>query len=78
MYKKQNKVRILIPNATSPKNIGDLAMLVSLIDLINKSIDNAYITVHSTDPSLHDKKIADKPVEYKNELCERLSHSLLG
>lgn len=60
MYKKQRKVRILIPNATSPKNIGDLAMLVSLIDLINKSVENAYIIVHSSDPLLHDKKIANK------------------
>lgn len=46
-------MNILIPNATSPKNIGDLAMLTVLIRLIKESAKNARITVHSFDPQLH-------------------------
>jgi len=53
---------ILIPNATSPRNIGDLAMLESLIALIKSSRKNADIRVQSIDPSLFsykDYKISD-------------------
>jgi len=44
---------ILIPNGTSPKNIGDLAMLTILKNLVNKAIPQAKITIHSTEPKLH-------------------------
>ncbi len=48
-------MRVLIPNATSPTNIGDLAMLESLIDLIKANIPNSKITIHSVDPKLYQK-----------------------
>ena len=60
--KNKTSVTILIPNATSPRNIGDLAMLESLIGLIKSSRKNADIRVQSIDPSLFsykDYKISD-------------------
>lgn len=46
-------MNVLIPNATSPKNIGDLAMLTVLVRLIRETTKNARITVHSFDHRLH-------------------------
>ena len=45
-------MNILIPNATSPKNVGDQAMLQVLVDLIKSVHKNAFLTVHSADPNL--------------------------
>lgn len=58
--KKLKYMKILIPNATSPKNIGDQAMLHVLIDLVRSVHKNVFITVHSTDPHLYKKTVADK------------------
>jgi colanic acid/amylovoran biosynthesis protein len=49
----QKPLRILIPNATSPKNHGDQAMLNVLITLIQTTYPQASITVHSVDPQLY-------------------------
>src|SRR3989344_6035046 len=46
-------MKILIPNGTSPKNIGDLAILTSLVDLIKRADPKAHMVLHSTDPQLH-------------------------
>ena len=46
-------MKILIPNATSPKNIGDLAILTGLISLLGK---NNKIKVHSTEPQLYNRE----------------------
>jgi colanic acid/amylovoran biosynthesis protein WcaK/AmsJ len=54
------KINILIPNATAPRNIGDLAMLEVLIDLIKKTYPNPYIVIHSYEPNLHRKDLADE------------------
>lgn len=43
-------MKILIPNATNPENIGDLAILTGLIALIKK---NNKLTIHSTEPHLY-------------------------
>jgi colanic acid/amylovoran biosynthesis protein len=54
MKKSQSKVlKVLIPNATSPKNPGDQAMLSVLIGLIKQVHRKAVITVHTTDPQLY-------------------------
>ena len=58
---KTNALRILIPNATSPRNVGDRAMLDVLIGLIRSVHKNASITVYSTDPILY------KNVSYKTK-----------
>ena len=48
------KIRILIPNATSPRNIGDLAMLTVLVSFLKGSYpESSEIIVHSSDPNLH-------------------------
>ena len=52
---KTKRVNILVPNATSPKNIGDQAMLEVLMKLVKAAFKNASISLHSTDPNLHDK-----------------------
>lgn len=52
---KKQSVKILIPNATSPRNIGDQAMLESLISLITVSFEKSNIRVHSVDSSLYKK-----------------------
>jgi len=52
---KDRTIRILIPNATSPRNLGDQITLSVLIDLIRKNIKNANITIHSNDPHLYKK-----------------------
>jgi colanic acid/amylovoran biosynthesis protein len=44
---------ILIPNGTSPKNIGDHAILLALLDIVQKKYPTADIILHSTDPQLH-------------------------
>ncbi len=48
-------MKILIPNATSPKNIGDLAMLESLISLVKSNRKKADIYVQSVDANLYKK-----------------------
>ena len=57
---KNKKIKILIPNATSPRNIGDLAMLDVLLDLIKKAHKNSEIIIHSTEHKSHNRKIADR------------------
>lgn len=49
-------MKILIPNASSPKNIGDLSMLVVLTKLIKTSIPKSQIVIHSYDHRLHSHK----------------------
>ncbi len=43
-------MKILIPNASSPKNIGDLAILTGLLETIQHKKN---IIIHSADPYLH-------------------------
>ncbi len=43
-------MKILIPNATSPENIGDLAILTGLISVVGK---NNNLKIHSTEHKLH-------------------------
>lgn len=43
-------MNVLIPNATSPKNIGDLAMLLGLVSLFKK---NTGLKIHSTEHKLY-------------------------
>jgi colanic acid/amylovoran biosynthesis protein len=57
---KKSKVKILIPNATSPKNLGDLSMLVVLIKILKTVYKNPEIIVHSMDSHLHSKNIASR------------------
>ncbi len=48
---------ILIPNATSPKNLGDQAILVGLLEIIKKKYPKEKIIVHSSDPEYHPKNL---------------------
>jgi colanic acid/amylovoran biosynthesis protein len=45
--------KILIPNATGPKNIGDQAILQPTLEIINKNFKNAKIKIHTSDPSMY-------------------------
>lgn len=45
--------QVLIPNATSPRNVGDLAMLTELVKLIKESFPRVCLTIHSSEPELH-------------------------
>ena len=56
-------MKILIPNATSPKNTGDQAMLASLLLLIGSNMPNATVRVHSVDPALQKKLLQHTEVE---------------
>jgi colanic acid/amylovoran biosynthesis protein len=47
------KIKILIPNATSPQNVGDAAILQSLLGLLQSSFDDPEIVIHSSEPHLH-------------------------
>lgn len=58
-------LKILIPNATSPLNLGDQVMLKELLKLLKITHKNGEITVHSTDPHLH-----------KNNSQYRVNHTL--
>lgn len=54
-------MNILIPNASSKKNIGDLAALESLISILRKNFgNNAFITVHSYEPEMHRSNLAER------------------
>lgn len=55
IVKRKQFVCILIPNATSPRNLGDLAMLESLVSLVKEHYPNASITIHSVEPRLYGK-----------------------
>lgn len=44
-------MKILIPNASSSKNVGDLAILTSLLHFLNGNFSTADITIHSADPN---------------------------
>ncbi len=46
----------LIPNGTSLKNIGDQAILMSLVGLIRSTDKNGKIVLHSTDADLYDSQ----------------------
>lgn len=64
-------INILIPNATSPKNPGDQAILNVLIDLVKNAHPSALITVHSTDPHLYsDVKLTTKHTLYSWSVFE--------
>lgn len=52
----KKKLTILIPNATSPRNVGDQAMLDVLLSLLSRKYANAKIVIHSIDPELYEKK----------------------
>lgn len=62
---KKNRLKILIPNATSPVNLGDQAMLEVLLRLVKSTHRNAKVTIHSTDPQL-----------YKQNTTYRVDHTL--
>lgn len=55
MKENNKKPSIFIPNATSPKNIGDLAMLESLISLVKSNLKKSDIYVQSVDANLYKK-----------------------
>lgn len=48
-YSMNSRIKILIPNATSPQNVGDAAILESLLLLLRKVYDNPEIIVHSSE-----------------------------
>lgn len=48
-------MKILIPNATSPQNIGDEAILYSQVRLLEEIFDKPEIIIHSTAPNLQEK-----------------------
>jgi colanic acid/amylovoran biosynthesis protein len=52
--------KILIPNATSPQNTGDLAMMEVLIDMLRANFPQAEIVVHSYEPHRHSNAKANK------------------
>jgi len=54
--KKSKQINILVPNATSPRNIGDQAMLGGLIVLLKKKYEKAKIKIHSVDPNIYSRK----------------------
>lgn len=58
-------MNILIPNASSPKNLGDQAILESLLGLLSLRFPDAKIVVHSYDPELH----SQHGVIFKNSIC---------
>lgn len=58
-----NVMKILIPNATDPKNTGDQAMLASLLSLIGNTLPNATIRIHSVNPALQKKLLQGNSVE---------------
>ena len=61
----KKKLKILIPNATSPLNLGDQVMLKELLKLLKSTHGNGEITIHSTDPHL-----------YKQNAQYRVDHTL--
>lgn len=53
-------MKVLIPNVTSKKNIGDLAITAGLLRLIRLNIKETNIIVHSSDHQLHDQNLANR------------------
>lgn len=61
----KKKLKILIPNATSPLNLGDQVTLKELLKLLKSTHRNGEVTIHSTDPKL-----------YKQNTQYRVDHTL--
>ncbi len=59
----RRRLHILVANATGPTNIGDQAMLMSLVKLIRESYRDSIITIHSSEHHLYTDKFFDK-VDY--------------
>ncbi len=53
-------MKILIPNGTSPNNVGDLAILTVLLRLIRRKWKRAQVVLHSTDPQLYGAMSVDR------------------
>ncbi len=49
-------MKILIPNATGPSNIGDQSMLIVLLDLLRQVYKDAEIVVHTSNPEMYSNK----------------------
>lgn len=49
MKKTNKQITVLIPNGTSPKNIGDLAMLEALMQIIRAHLTDVKILLHTFD-----------------------------
>lgn len=52
-------MNILIPNATGPKNIGDEAILYSLVAILQETYRNPRISIHTYDPAITHWEFAD-------------------
>ncbi len=57
-------MKILIPNATDPRNTGDQAMLTSLLSLIGNTLPNATIRIHTVNPVTQKKLLRGISVEH--------------
>lgn len=55
MKHTKRPLTILIPNGTSPKNMGDLAMLQSLVAIIRNQVKDVHINLHSFDAKAYDE-----------------------
>jgi colanic acid/amylovoran biosynthesis protein len=62
--KLSHVMKILIPNATSPKNTGDQAMLTSLLTLIRRSLPAASVYIQSVDPAIQKKLLQNEHIEH--------------
>ncbi len=60
---KKTTQTIVIPNAASPQNVGDMAILKQLLRLLRKKFPKARIIIHCANPQLHTsgKGISFKP-----------------
>lgn len=56
---KKKPIKVLIPNVTSSRNVGDEAMLETLITLVKQVNPDAVVTVHSNEPTSHPQHIAN-------------------
>lgn len=56
MNANNSTIKILIPNATGPTNMGDQAVLSGLLDILERNFPKGKITVHSTDPAQYPRQ----------------------
>lgn len=45
--------KVLIPNCSSPKNLGDQAILTALVQILKQQFHDPEVTIHAYDPKLH-------------------------
>lgn len=55
-FVKEAQVKVLIPNATGPNNLGDLAILTGMVECVREAFPGVSLVVHSYGPQRYSRR----------------------